>query len=71
MLVISQEEELERIQSMTINEAVAYVNRLSRRLNRNDCTHEERKAGLVLLERLTERARFLNIPIKSTFSRTS
>ena len=60
------EEELEHIQSMTINEAVAYANRLACRLNRNDCSEIERKKGLLLLERLRDRARFLKITLIPT-----
>ena len=54
-------EELQRIDTLTVIEAVAYVNQLIGRLEHNDCTDEERKDGLMLLERLTERVRFLKI----------
>lgn len=69
MLENSLKEELEQIQSMTINEAVAYVNRLVCQLNRNDCSDEERRKALLLMERLRERARFLKIPPYPTYSR--
>jgi hypothetical protein len=55
------QDELDRIQAMTIIEAVAYVNRLSNKLKNNDCTDAERQKGMILLERLKERTRFLKI----------
>jgi hypothetical protein len=61
MLEDKLEDELDRIQAMTIIEAVAYVNRLSSKLGSTDCTDEEKKKGLILLERLKERTRFLKI----------
>ena len=70
MLEAVRQEELDRIDSLTIIEAVAYVNRLNSRLKRNDCTDEERKNGLELLERLTERVQFLRITLEPAFSRT-
>ena len=66
MLEVSLEDELEHIQSMTINEAVAYANRLICRLNRYDCSDDEKKKGLILLERLRDRARFLKITLHPT-----
>jgi hypothetical protein len=68
MLKTVRQEDLKRIDTMTIIEAVAYANRLSRRLNCNDCTDEERKNGLVLLGRLTDRVRFLKIKLEPEFS---
>ena len=68
MLKSVPREELERIDTLTIVEAVAYVNRLIRRLEHNDCTDVERKGGLMLLERLTERVRFLKITLEPAFS---
>ena len=63
-------EELERIDTMTALEAVAYANRLSNRLKFGDCAHEERQNGLALLERLTERVSFLKITLEPpTFCR--
>ena len=59
----TQEEELERVDTMTTLEAVAYVNRLSNRLQCDDCTDEERKTGLLLLGQLTERVPFLKITL--------
>ena len=64
-----RQEELERIDTLTIIEAVAYANRLSSRLKCNDCTDEERKNGLELLGRLTERVHFLKITLGPVFSR--
>ena len=61
MLENALQDELDRIQAMTIIEAVAYVNRLSSKLVSNDCTDAEKKKGLILLERLKERTRFLKI----------
>ena len=59
-----QVEELGRINTMTTLEAVAYANRLSNRLQCDDCTDEERKNGLALLGRLTERVQFLKITLE-------
>ena len=58
-------EDLERIDTMTALEAVAYANRVSHRLKCDDCVHEERQNGLALLERLTERVSFLKIPLET------
>ena len=60
----TQEEELERVDTMTTLEAVAYVNRLSNRLQCDDCTDEERKNVVVLLGLLTERVQFLKISLE-------
>jgi hypothetical protein len=60
----AQQEELDRIYTLTINDAVAYANRLSIRLKCNDCTDEERKNGVELLGRLTERVQFLKITLE-------
>ena len=63
-------EELERINTMSTLEAVAYANRLSNRLKCDDCTHEERVNGSELLALLSERAPFLKITLEpSTFCR--
>ncbi|MCG6899924.1 MAG: hypothetical protein LJE75_07965 [Gammaproteobacteria bacterium] len=63
-------EELERIDTMTALEAVAFANRVSHRLKCDDCAHEERQDGLALLERLTERVSFLKITLEPpTFCR--
>jgi hypothetical protein len=64
----AQQEELDRIDTLTIIEAVAYANRLNIRLRRNGCTNEERKNGLKLLGRLTERVHFLKITLEPVFS---
>ena len=70
MLEAVRQEELDRIDTLRLIEAAAYANRLSSRLKRNDCTDEERKNGLKLLERLTERVRFLKIALEPAFYRT-
>jgi hypothetical protein len=70
MMDAVQQKELERIDTLTVAEAVAYVNRLMSRLNRSDCSDEERQNGLELLGRLTERVRFLNITLAPLISRT-
>jgi hypothetical protein len=62
--------ELQGIDTLTVAEAVAYVNRLMSRLNRSDCSEEERNNGLELLGRLTERVRFLNITLQPAISQT-
>ena len=64
----TRQEELDRIDALTIIEAVAYANRLSIQLKCNDCTDEERKNKLELLGRLTERVRFLKITLVPAFS---
>ena len=66
---VTQQEELERINTMTVLEAVAYANRLSRRLSCNDCTGEERRQGLELLRRLTARVQFLKISLEPVYSK--
>jgi len=66
----TRQDELDRIDTLTIMEAVAYANRLSVRLKCRDCADEERKSGLELLGRLTERVQFLKITLEpSTFCR--
>lgn len=67
---VRRQKELERVDSLTIIEAVAYANRLVTRLESTDCTDEERKNGLELLRRLTERVRFLKITLEPAFSQT-
>ena len=63
-------EDLERINTMSTLEAVAYANQLSNRLKCDDCTHEERTNRLELLALLSERVPFLKITIEpSTFCR--
>jgi len=68
MLKTVLREELERIDTLTIVETVAYVNRLISRLERYNCTDGERKNGLMLLEYLTERVRFLKITSEPAFN---
>ena len=70
MLKTVRQKDLERIKTMTIIEAVAYANRLNIRLRCNSCTDEERKNGLKLFERLTERVHFLNITLEPAFPQT-
>ena len=70
MLKTLPQEELERVNTLTIIEAVAYANRLTHRLRRHDCTHEERKNGLELLRRLTLRVRFLKIALEPRYYQT-
>ena len=57
----TRQEKLDRIDTLTTLEAVAYANRLSIRLKCDDCTDEERKNAVVLLGLLTERVQFLKI----------
>jgi hypothetical protein len=66
----TRQEELDRIDALTIIEAVAYANRLNIRLRHNSCTDEERKNGLELFERLTERVHFLKITLEPAFPQT-
>jgi len=60
-------EELDRIDTLTIIQIVAYVKRLNIRLRSTGCTDEERKNGLELLERLTKRVRILETTISPVF----
>jgi hypothetical protein len=62
-----RQEELDRIDTLTITQIVAYVNWLNIRLRSKGCTDEERKNGLELLERLTERVRFLETTLSPVF----
>jgi len=62
-----RQEELNRIDTLTIIQIVAYVNWLNIRLRSNGCTNEERKNGLELLERLTERVHFLETTLSPVF----
>ena len=68
MLKTVRQEDLKKINLMAISEAVAYANQLARRLECDDCTEEERKNGVKLLSRLTERVRFLKIETRPAFS---
>ena len=70
MLKIVRQKDLERIKTMTFIEAVAYANRLNIRLRRKSCTDKERKNGLKLFERITERVDFLTIMLEPAFSST-
>jgi len=60
----TRQEELDRIDTLTTLDAVAYANRLSNRLKCDDCTDEERKSAVVLLRLLTERVHFLKITLE-------
>jgi len=62
-----RQEELGRIDTLTIIQIVAYVKWLNIRLRSNDCTDEERKNGFELLERLTERVHFLKTTLTPVF----
>ena len=55
------QDELDRIEVMSTIEAVAYANRLSRRLKCEECVGQEREHTVILLQRLTDIARFLKI----------
>ena len=70
MIDAERQRELERIDTLTVAEAVAYVNRLMSRFKRRDGSEEERKNGLELLGRLTARVRFLKITLAPLISRT-
>ena len=63
-----RQEELGRVDTLTIIQIVAYVKWLNIRLRSNDCTGEERKNGLALLERLIERVHFLKTTLSPIFS---
>ena len=65
----SQQDELARIETMTVLEAVAYANRLSKRLASDDCVGEERRNVMGLLRRLTARVQFLNISLGPDYSK--
>ena len=70
MHMATQLEELERINTMTTLEAVAYANRLSNKLKSDNFSHEERQNGLELLGRLAVRVDFLKINLeRPTFCR--
>ena len=63
-----RQEELGRVDTLTIIQIVAYVKWLNIRLRSNDCTDEERKNGFELLERLIERVHFLKTTLSPVFS---
>jgi hypothetical protein len=65
------QKELERVDTLTIVEAIAYVNKLNSRLRRNHCTDEDRKTGLLLLERLLGRLGYLSFMPEPTFFQTN
>ena len=59
-----RQEELDRIDTLSIIQIVAYVSWLNIRLSSTGCTDEERKNGLELLGRLTQRVQFLKITLQ-------
>jgi len=61
------QEELDRFDTLTIIQVAAYVSQLNIRLRSKDCASEERKNGLALLERLTERVHFLETTLSPVF----
>jgi hypothetical protein len=70
MLKTLPQEELERINTLSVIEAVAYANRLTHRLKHHDCSPEERKNALELLRRLTLRVQFLKIALEPAYEHT-
>lgn len=70
MFEVVRQKDLEKVDTLTVIEAVAYANRLASRLKCNDCTDEERSNGLELLWRLTARVRFLRITLEPAFFHT-
>ena len=66
----TRQDELDRIDTLSTLDAVAYANRLSNRLKCDDCTDEERKSAVVLLRLLTERVHFLKITLEPAFPQT-
>ena len=60
-------DELARIDTLSIIQVVAYFSHLNILLRSHDCSDEERKNGLALLERLTDRVRFLNSNLEIAF----
>ena len=69
VLEAGRQHELDRVDTLTTIQAVAYANMLNSRLGCNDCTDEERKNGLELLERIMDRVGFLKISLEPAFSR--
>ena len=63
-------QELDRMDTLTTIEAVAYVIQLYSRLKHDECTDEERKNGLELLERLMDRVGSLIITPEPAYIRT-
>lgn len=61
--------ELDRIDTLSIIQVAAYVSQLNICLRSNECTDEDRKNGLEILERLTDRVRFLETSLSPVFSR--
>jgi hypothetical protein len=64
------QEKLERIDTLSIIQIAAFVCQLNIWLRSDDCTDEDRKNGLKVLGRLTERVRFLETSSSPVFSRT-
>ena len=61
--------ELERVDSMSIMDIVAYVNRLCMQLEHSHCTAEDKKNALESLHRLADRVRFLKLRLEPGTSR--
>jgi len=61
--------EIERVDSMTVMDIVAYVNRLCMRVERSNCTAEEKERALELLRSLAGSVRFLKLRLKPGTSR--
>ena len=61
-------EEPDRIDTLSIIQIAAYVSQLNIWLRSSNCTNEERRNGLKILERLTARVRFLETTLSPVFS---
>jgi hypothetical protein len=61
------QDELDKVDTLSILQVAAYVNLLNILLVSNNFTDEERKNGLALLERLTERVCFLKTTLSPVF----
>jgi hypothetical protein len=62
------QENLDRVENLSIVQIAAYVNLLNDRLRSDDCTDEARKNVLELLGQLTERVRVLRTISRQYFS---
>ena len=60
-------DELVRIDTLSIIQVVAYFSHLNTLLRSHDCSDEERKNGLALLERLFDRVRILKSNLELAF----
>lgn len=70
MLEVEKLTALGKVYTLTVSDAVIYANQLSSRLKCKDCSDEERKNGMELLWRLTERVGFLKITVEPASSHT-